>query len=352
MPWNVAIGPSQGNWTVPSNVVTIIVDCIGPGANGQPGPGGLGAMPGGAGGGGGAYSRRTMAVTPGQVISYYVGEANSNTYTQFGPNYCLAYGAVGQSGGNADNGVGDVRYWGGNGGAGGGIYATKGPGGGGGGGGGAAGYLGNGGAGGNGDTAGYPYVNCNGGAGGGSGSGYPGGGQNTGSGGNGLEYGSWGAGGGGGGGRGAGYPSYPNPTPHGGPGGAWGAGSGGGGGQGGNDGPGGVYGSVGGLLMIYYDPVPAPTVTGCTPNSGPIFGGTGVTITGTNFTGVSSVTIGGVAATSVSVPNANTLTCVTPAHAAGLVSISVTAIGGGATGANLFTYIAPKGGANMPMMGI
>jgi hypothetical protein len=104
--------------------------------------------------------------------------------------------------------------------------------------------------------------------------------------------------------------------------------------------------------MIYYDPVPAPTVTGCTPNNGPISGGTAVTITGSNFTGVSSVTIGGVAATSVSVPNANTITCVTPAHVPGLVSIGVTAIGGGATGVNLFTYIAPKGGSNMPMMGI
>jgi len=63
------------------------------------------------------------------------------------------------------------------------------------------------------------------------------------------------------------------------------------------------------------------------------------------------VTFGGVAATSVVVTSTTTLTCVTPAHAPGLVNVIVNNSAGGGTGTNLFTYIA-AGGFNMPMMGI
>jgi hypothetical protein len=68
----------------------------------------------------------------------------------------------------------------------------------------------------------------------------------------------------------------------------------------------------------------APTVTGIAPTSGPAAGGTGVTITGTNFVSGTTVSIGGVAATSVVIQNATTITATTGAHTAGTVSVVVT----------------------------
>jgi formylglycine-generating enzyme required for sulfatase activity len=58
---------------------------------------------------------------------------------------------------------------------------------------------------------------------------------------------------------------------------------------------------------------PAPTVSSVSPTSGSTLGGTAITITGTNLTGASSVTVGGVAATSVVVVSSTSITAVTPA---------------------------------------
>ena len=86
----------------------------------------------------------------------------------------------------------------------------------------------------------------------------------------------------------------------------------------------------------------APTVAGVTPAVGPMAGGTAVTITGTGFDGGATVTIGGVAATGVTVVNATSITATTGAHAAGAVDVAVTnpdtQTG---TLANGFTYQAP-----------
>ena len=68
----------------------------------------------------------------------------------------------------------------------------------------------------------------------------------------------------------------------------------------------------------------APTVTGLIPTSGPIAGGTSVTITGTGFTNASTVSFGGTAATSVTFNSATSLTAVSPAHAVGPVDVTVT----------------------------
>ena len=73
---------------------------------------------------------------------------------------------------------------------------------------------------------------------------------------------------------------------------------------------------------------PVPTVTALNPTSGSTAGGTSVTITGTNLTGATAVSFGGTAATGVSVVNATTVTCTSPAHAAGLVDVTVTTPGG------------------------
>lgn len=76
-----------------------------------------------------------------------------------------------------------------------------------------------------------------------------------------------------------------------------------------------------------------------TPNSGPTSGGSGVTLTGTDFTSATQVTFGGVDATSVNVVDDTTITAVTPAHAEGAVDVIVTKSGGTSSANNSFTYV-------------
>ncbi|BCW87580.1 hypothetical protein sos41_07100 [Alphaproteobacteria bacterium SO-S41] len=101
--------------------------------------------------------------------------------------------------------------------------------------------------------------------------------------------------------------------------------------------PGGTSATGGGNQFTY---TPAPTVTGVSPLSGPLAGGTSVTITGTNFTGATIVTIGGTSATGITVVNATTITATTPAGTAGARNVAVTTPGGTGTGVGLFTYAA------------
>lgn len=69
----------------------------------------------------------------------------------------------------------------------------------------------------------------------------------------------------------------------------------------------------------------APTISSLNVTSGSIFGGTAVTINGTNFWGTPSVMFGANNCTAVSVTSATTLNCTTPAGATtGLVNVSVT----------------------------
>ena len=69
-----------------------------------------------------------------------------------------------------------------------------------------------------------------------------------------------------------------------------------------------------------------PTITSLTPANGPDTGGTPVTITGTNFAtvGTVSVTFGSNAATSVTVNSATQITCTSPAGNAGAADVVVT----------------------------
>lgn len=84
--------------------------------------------------------------------------------------------------------------------------------------------------------------------------------------------------------------------------------------------------------------VPAPTVASLDVITGSAAGGTDVEITGTNFVNVLSVKFGGASATNVVVVDATTLTCKTPAHAAGAVTVDVTTGSGTGSKAAAFTY--------------
>jgi formylglycine-generating enzyme required for sulfatase activity len=83
---------------------------------------------------------------------------------------------------------------------------------------------------------------------------------------------------------------------------------------------------------------PAPTLGSVSPTSGPTAGGTLITLTGTNLTGATGVTVGGVACTSVQVVSATTVTAVTPAGTVGAKAVAVTTPSGTASLAGAFTY--------------
>jgi hypothetical protein len=89
--------------------------------------------------------------------------------------------------------------------------------------------------------------------------------------------------------------------------------------------------------MFTYVASSQATITSLSPNSGPIAGGTSVTIRGTRFTGASVVTFGGSSAT-FTVVNATTIAAVTPAHAEGAVNVRVTTPAGVARAPSAFTY--------------
>lgn len=91
------------------------------------------------------------------------------------------------------------------------------------------------------------------------------------------------------------------------------------------------------LKYFYEGAVIPPTISAISPTYGGIAGGDSVTITGTNFTPSTTLTIGGVSATPTFV-NSTTLTAITPAHAAGAVDVVVTESGMAATLAAGFTY--------------
>jgi hypothetical protein len=91
---------------------------------------------------------------------------------------------------------------------------------------------------------------------------------------------------------------------------------------------------------------PPPTVTMVAPSNGFASGGTGVTITGSDFVPGSTVEFGGSAALNVAVTSASVITASTPVHLAGAVDVVVTTPSG-QVGAlpNGFTFIAVPGPA-------
>ena len=88
---------------------------------------------------------------------------------------------------------------------------------------------------------------------------------------------------------------------------------------------------------------PAPTVSSISPTSGSIAGGDRITITGTDLTGATGITVGGNACTTYNVSSATSATCVTPAGSAGTASVVVTTPAGSNAANTLFTYtLAPQ----------
>jgi hypothetical protein len=92
--------------------------------------------------------------------------------------------------------------------------------------------------------------------------------------------------------------------------------------------------------FTYEDP---PTVTKVNLNTGPLGGGTSVTITGTNLIGATQVYFGGIPAASYVINGATQITATTPGNGAGTVNIVVTTpVGTSATvPADQYTYEGP-----------
>ena len=96
----------------------------------------------------------------------------------------------------------------------------------------------------------------------------------------------------------------------------------------------------------------APAVTGVSPGSGPVSGGTSVTITGSGFTGATAVNFGGTVASSFTVNGDTSVTATAPAATAvGPVDVTVTTPSGtsATSSADQFTYTYPFTGYQAPV---
>ena len=104
--------------------------------------------------------------------------------------------------------------------------------------------------------------------------------------------------------------------------------------------PGGTSALVGADRFSY---AAVPTVTSISPSSGPLAGGTVVTINGANLSGTTSVFFGGAAGTSVTNVSATQVKATSPAGANGVVPVTLTTIGGTSSVVPVgqFAYVPP-----------
>ena len=93
-------------------------------------------------------------------------------------------------------------------------------------------------------------------------------------------------------------------------------------------------------LFTYIGLTVAPTVASINPGSGSTLGGQAVSIAGADFTGATGVTIGGGAATGVTIVNDGLIDCITPPGIAGAASVEVTTGAGTNAPNTLYTYTA------------
>jgi hypothetical protein len=89
-----------------------------------------------------------------------------------------------------------------------------------------------------------------------------------------------------------------------------------------------------------YTAAPLPVVAGLSPASGPVTGGTAVTITGSGFTGATAVNFGSIAATAFTVLSDGAILASAPAAAPGTIDVTVTTPSGtsSTSSADHFTY--------------
>jgi len=82
------------------------------------------------------------------------------------------------------------------------------------------------------------------------------------------------------------------------------------------------------LSFTYTAPPAVPAISVLSPAGGTTSGGTVVTITGTNLTGTTGVSFGGVAGTNIQVNDATSVTVTSPSHVAGAVPVTLTTAAG------------------------
>jgi plastocyanin len=134
--------------------------------------------------------------------------------------------------------------------------------------------------------------------------------------------------------------------------------------------PGGVYSHTftGAGTYVYYCPIhgyaamhgtitvtsSAPVVTGVAPDAGSIAGGNTVLVNGSGFVSGASVKFGSASSASVTFVSPEQLKALAPAHASGVVGITVTTPGGTsvATNNDLYAYGPPASSSFTPSSGI
>ncbi|HEX7418468.1 MAG TPA: IPT/TIG domain-containing protein, partial [Thermoanaerobaculia bacterium] len=100
------------------------------------------------------------------------------------------------------------------------------------------------------------------------------------------------------------------------------------------------HGNMVGELTVQAAPTP-PTITSFTPRTGSASGGTVVAITGTNFQNGATVMFGDASAVSTTVNSATSINAMSPVHAAGDVTLTVTNPDGQTASSGSFTYTTP-----------
>lgn len=104
-----------------------------------------------------------------------------------------------------------------------------------------------------------------------------------------------------------------------------------------------------GTVSLTIAPEGAPTVLSLTPATGPIAGGTAVTIAGANFLGASAVNFGTAAASSFSVVSGSTIMATAPAGTAGTVDVKVTTPSGASAANSGDRYIYVQAPTTAPV---
>ena len=103
------------------------------------------------------------------------------------------------------------------------------------------------------------------------------------------------------------------------------------------------HGGMFGRMTVNAVEQSAPSISGFTPASGPIAGGTVVVISGANFQNDAIVKFGSVSAVSTIFQSSSRLTAFAPAHTAGAVVITVTNPDGrSASSTATFTFVDPN----------